>query len=140
MQSQSLGDTLKIGEEFGKQLKGGEVIELVGDIGAGKTTFVRGLAKGAQSQDHVSSPSFTISQVYKAPNFDIHHFDFYRLSDPGIMKQDIDEAVHDNSNVSIVEWAEIIEDVLPEDRFVINLRFQEDESRSISITFPEVKE
>lgn len=140
MLSQSLDDTLLIGEKVGLQLKGGEVIELSGDVGSGKTVFVRGLAKGAGSKDNVSSPSFTISRVYKADGFDIHHFDFYRLADPGIMKADIAEAAEDETSVVAVEWSDVIEEVLPEDRIVVNFTSVDEESRKIAITFPEEKD
>ena len=109
-------------------------------MGSGKTVFVRGLAKGAGSKDNVSSPSFTISRVYKADGFDIHHFDFYRLADPGIMKADIAEAAEDETSVVAVEWSDVIEEVLPEDRIVVNFTSVDEESRKIAITFPEEKD
>jgi tRNA threonylcarbamoyladenosine biosynthesis protein TsaE len=135
--SRNLEDTLKVGEKIGEQLSGGEVIELVGDVGAGKTVFVRGVAKGAGSQDSVSSPSFTISRVYKCPNFNIHHFDFYRLTDPGIMKSDIEEVAGDSDAVVMVEWSDIVERVLPKNRLVVTISAIDENARKISILFPE---
>jgi len=136
VKSQSLDDTLKIGEKLGEQLKGGEVIELIGDVGSGKTVLTRGLAKGAGSADNVASPSFTISRVYKTDNFDIHHFDFYRLGDPGLMKQDIAEAAQDNNSVVVVEWSDIVEEVLPANRYIVKLEQAGEDERNIAITFP----
>lgn len=89
------------------------MIELRSDLGGGKTTFVGGLAKGAGSATRVSSPSFTLSRVYSTKNFDIHHFDFHRLDDAGILADQLAEAVGDQRNVVIVEWADIVGDVLP---------------------------
>lgn len=102
-------------------LKGGEVIELVSDLGGGKTTFVRGLARGASSSDAVASPTFTISKVYEAPAFQIHHFDFYRLQDAGIVADELAEVIEDPSIVTVVEWADIVQDVLPEDRLTVTI-------------------
>ncbi|MBX4191001.1 tRNA (adenosine(37)-N6)-threonylcarbamoyltransferase complex ATPase subunit type 1 TsaE, partial [Candidatus Saccharibacteria bacterium] len=80
--STSSAETESIGSLIGASLKGGEVIELRSDLGGGKTTFVRGLAAGAGSKANVTSPTFTLSRLYPAKNFSIHHFDFYRLNDP----------------------------------------------------------
>src|SRR6185436_20817876 len=87
-------ETESLGEKVGRNLKGGEVIVLSSDLGGGKTTFVRGLARGADSADHVSSPTFTLSKVYQLQNDtkastdsntktlrEIQHFDFYRLDE-----------------------------------------------------------
>src|SRR5437764_11905760 len=87
--------TMRLGERIGKRLKGGETIELVSDLGGGKTTFVRGLAKGMGTSDKVASPSFTISREYKAGDLTMCHFDFYRLSEPGIMASEVAELVSD---------------------------------------------
>ena len=87
--SGSLADTLALAEKIGRRVKGGETIELVSDLGGGKTAFVSGLAKGMGSRDSVSSPSFTLSNVYQADNISLHHFDFYRLSDPGILRDEL---------------------------------------------------
>jgi tRNA threonylcarbamoyladenosine biosynthesis protein TsaE len=111
-------DTEKLGELLGNNLAGGEVIELRSDLGGGKTTFVRGLARGAGSRDRVSSPTFTLNRVYKVKNFDIYHFDFYRLDDAGILREQLAEAISDR-RVVIVEWSDIVQDVLPDDRLVI---------------------
>lgn len=123
---------------LGSQLKGGEVIELRSDLGGGKTTFVRGLARGAGSHDRTSSPTFTLSRIYKAKNFEIHHFDFYRLADPGILKDQLAEAIG-NNNVVVVEWAGIVEDVLPRERLAIEFKPtpKSSEERQITISYPE---
>jgi tRNA threonylcarbamoyladenosine biosynthesis protein TsaE len=115
-------------------LKGGEVIELASDLGGGKTTFVRGLARGARSDDRVASPTFTISKVYKTAKFDIHHFDFYRLNEPGIVADELAEVVADPQVVVVVEWGEIVQHVLPEKRLTIRLAQTPTGERQITIS------
>lgn len=108
-------------ERIGRRLKGGEVIDLASDLGGGKTTFVRGLARGASSSDVVGSPTFTLSKVYKAARLTIHHFDFYRLQAAGIMRDELAELIGDPSSVVVVEWSDIMQDVLPERRLTITI-------------------
>ena len=106
----------ELGRDIGRQLKGGEVIELVGDVGAGKTTLVKGIATGLGVEEDVQSPSFTISRTYQTARLDLllAHYDFYRLHDPGIMASELGEVVNDKGVVTVVEWAEIVNDVLPD--------------------------
>lgn len=104
---------------MGKALRGGEVIELVSDLGGGKTTFVRGLARGADSKDKVASPTFTISKVYQTDKFEIHHFDFYRLHEAGIVADELSEVIGDPKVVVVIEWAEVVHHVLPDKRLTI---------------------
>jgi tRNA threonylcarbamoyladenosine biosynthesis protein TsaE len=118
---------------MGRALKGGEVIELASDLGGGKTTFVRGLARGAGSKDKVASPTFTISKVYQTDTFEIDHFDFYRLSDPGIVADELAEVVGDPQMVVVVEWADVVLDVLPGKR--LQLRFEQTPTGSRKLTF-----
>jgi len=113
-------DTERLGESLGKLLKGGEVIELRSDLGGGKTTLVRGLARGAGSQDNVASPTFTLNRQYGAKGFLINHFDFYRLDEPGIMADQLAE-LFDSDNVTVVEWSDVVEDILPEERLSIDI-------------------
>lgn len=125
----SADDTEQLGEDIGRCLKGGEVIELRSDLGGGKTTFVRGLARGAGSRDHVASPTFTLSKVYKTPKFDIHHFDFYRLNEAGLMEHELHDLLGDPKIVTIIEWGEIVQHVLPERRLTIEISQTDDDGR-----------
>ena len=136
--STSSADTERLGELLGSQLSGGEVIELRADLGGGKTTFVIGLARGAGSTDRVSSPTFTLSRIYKAKDFEIHHFDFYRLNDPGILRDQLAESLRSEQVVSIIEWADIVKDVLPSDRLSIEFKptANSSEERQITISYP----
>lgn len=134
--STSSGQTEALAEKIGQALKGGEVIELASDLGGGKTTFVRGLARGAGSKDKVASPTFTISKEYRAPHFAIHHFDFYRLSDAGIVADELAEVVGDNQAVVVVEWAEVVKHVLPEKRLDITIEQTPTGSRRLTFRAP----
>lgn len=129
--------TEQLGERIGRQLKGGETIELVSDLGGGKTTFARGLARGSGSSDKVASPTFTISKVYDAAHFQIHHFDFYRLSEPGIIADELAEVTGDDRAVTLVEWADVVQHILPEERFTITIRQTPEGNRQISCSYPE---
>lgn len=122
------------GEKIGQQVTGGTVIELVGDVGAGKTTFVRGLAEGMGVTETVASPSFTINRVYDAADGRrLMHYDFYRLHDPGIMTAELSETLSDPSAVIVIEWAESIRNVLTEDRLTMVITSPTESSRHISL-------
>lgn len=133
LNTDSADATEKLGEDIGRRLKGGEVIELRSDLGGGKTTFVRGLARGAGSPDHVSSPTFTLSKVYKSPKFEIHHFDFYRLNEPGIMEHELHDLLGDSGVVIIIEWGEIVQHVLPKCRLTIEINQTDNDGREFYI-------
>jgi tRNA threonylcarbamoyladenosine biosynthesis protein TsaE len=128
--------TEQLAEKLGRALKGGEVIELVSDLGGGKTTFVRGLARGAGSKDSVSSPTFTISKVYDAQRFQIHHFDFYRLHEAGVVADEIAEVAHDPAIVTVVEWGDIVQHVLPTDRLTVRIAQTPEGSRELVFNVP----
>lgn len=112
------------------------VIELIGDVGAGKTTFVRGLAKGLGIKSPITSPSFTISKSYALPNNKGHliHYDFYRLSDPGLMIEDLTENLQNPSNIIVIEWGKSIVDFLPDDRITIRINYSENNTREVTIS------
>lgn len=117
---------------IGERLKGGEVIELTGDVGSGKTTFTKGLALGLGVRDDVQSPSFTISRVYEARSgLTLAHYDFYRLPDAGIMSYDIAESTKDTKTITVVEWGETVGDVLPQDRSLISFRYGKTDDQRI---------
>ena len=130
-------ETERLGEKIGKRLRGGEVIELSSDLGGGKTTFVRGLARGAGSKDNISSPSFTIKNVYSAPRYEIWHFDFYRLNQAGMVGYELEDALGDSKIVTVIEWAKDASKVLPEDRLKIQFTPSPDESRELTIRWRE---
>ncbi len=132
---QTTEDTKALAFKIGRVLKGGEVIELLSDLGGGKTTFVKGLAKGMGIDSVVQSPTFALSQIYKATNGrELHHFDFYRLTEPGIMAAEFAESLDQSNAVTVVEWGEMVHNILPKDRITVSLSVPgDDEIRKISI-------
>ena len=125
-------EMLDFGADFAKSLNN-QVIELLGDIGAGKTTFTRGLAQGLGIKEPITSPSFTISKSYALPNSNgrLIHYDFYRLPDPGLMLDDLQENLNNPENVIIVEWGESVANILPENRTKIEIKYNDDNSREV---------
>ena len=112
------------------------VIEMIGDVGAGKTTLTRGLAEGLGVKEAVTSPSFTISKAYALPTGgQLVHYDFYRLGDPGLMAGDLAECISEPSNVVVVEWGESVADLLPEQRVVVKLDYNDDGSRDVKVDY-----
>lgn len=127
----------QFGEKLGAQLRGGEVFELIGDVGAGKTTFTRGLAKGLGVSEQVQSPTFTISREYDGrDNLTLVHYDFYRLNEAGIMAEELAETVANRQNVTVIEWSGVASDSLPRERVVLRiLPVAEDENaREVQIS------
>ena len=121
----------QLGEAIGRSVSGGEVLELVGDIGAGKTTLTKGIARALGINEPVQSPTFTISRVYDSPKgLRLAHYDFYRLSEAGIMGDEIREAMDDDS-VVVVEWAGAVDGDLPEDRLVVKITATSEEERLV---------
>jgi tRNA threonylcarbamoyladenosine biosynthesis protein TsaE len=147
--------TEALAEKIGQALKGGEVIELVSDLGGGKTTFVRGLARGFGSRDRVASPTFTVSRVYESerrrsgevngmvnPNnsarpLEMHHFDFYRLHEPGIIAEELAEIQGDPDIVVVVEWAAIVQNVLPVRRLTVTIEQTANGTRALRFRCPQ---
>lgn len=121
----------QLGEAIGRSVSGGEVLELVGDIGAGKTTLTKGIARALGINEPVQSPTFTISRVYNSPKgLRLAHYDFYRLGEAGIMGDEIREAMDDDS-VVVVEWAGAVDDALPKDRLVVKITTISEEERLV---------
>lgn len=137
IETKSSEDTEKLGAKIGRKLKGGETIELISDLGGGKTTLVRGLVSGVGSDDLVSSPTFTISNLYKTKSLEIHHFDFYRLSEAGLMEYDMEEELDQPDSVVVIEWSDVVAHVLPENRLTIKIESKAHEGRTITLTYPD---
>ncbi|MDD6214643.1 MAG: tRNA (adenosine(37)-N6)-threonylcarbamoyltransferase complex ATPase subunit type 1 TsaE [Firmicutes bacterium] len=118
--SNSARETINIAKAFAKELKAGDVICLDGDLGAGKTAFVQGLAKGLCIDEYISSPTFTIVNCYEG-RLPLYHFDVYRISDSDEMYEvGFDEYVYGNG-VAVIEWSQLISDILPEKRFDVTI-------------------
>ena len=129
-------DTEKIAEQIGNALRGGEIIELIGDLGSGKTTFVRGLARGMGSTDNVASPTFTINRIYQSEKLTLNHFDFYRLDEPGLMANELSELINDPSSVLAIEWPGITERLLPDIRLAVKFFTKAENIRELEISYP----
>jgi len=132
-------DMKAFGARLGARLRGGEMIELIGDVGAGKTTLTKGIAEGLAVNEDVQSPTFTINRTYTARDgLELHHYDFYRLNDAGVVGYELAESVTDTHAVTIVEWGETVHDVLPESRIIITIVYRANESRELTMSVPSV--
>lgn len=133
MKIKSEQEMIDAGRTFAEEANG--VVELVGDVGVGKTTFVRGLAEGLGIKEPITSPSFTISKSYACPDGrTLIHYDFYRLNDPGIMSEDLMDNLKNSDNVIIIEWSDSVKDILPEKHTIINIKYNDDGSRELEIS------
>lgn len=135
-------ETKALAEVIGRAVQGGDVFAFHSDLGGGKTTFVKGLAKGMGSTDTIQSPTFTISQIHKAERgLELHHFDFYRISnDPGIVRAELAETLTQPNAVTCIEWGDSVHDVIPDRRIDVKLTTPHEEDRVISFTIPEAAE
>ena len=107
-------ETFDIGVRLGQEAKAGEVITLYADLGCGKTVLAQGIAKGLGIDEYVNSPTFTIVQIYEGGRLPFYHFDVYRIEDPEEMQEvGFDDYIF-GQGVCMIEWAELIEDILPD--------------------------
>ena len=107
-------ETYELGYKLGKEATPGKVFTLIGDLGVGKTVFTKGLAAGLEIEEPISSPTFTIVQVYEEGRLPFYHFDVYRIGDV----EEMDEIGYEDyifgEGVSLIEWANLIEEILPD--------------------------
>ena len=115
-------ETAGIGIRIGKAAVPGDVIAFYGDLGAGKTVMVKGIAKGLEIDEMITSPTFTIMQEYDDGRIPLYHFDVYRIDDPDMMEETGFFDVLYGDGITVIEWAEQIEELLPENttRITIN--------------------
>lgn len=125
-------ETESIGEIFAKTLSGGTVVAMYGDLGAGKTAFVRGMAKGMGLDCRVSSPTFTIVNEYLGER-ELIHFDMYRLSDADELFDIGWEDYLNRGAVCAVEWSENVEDAFFGDEIIVRIEKLDDSTRKITI-------
>ena len=136
---------IKLGEKIGREILRQNhfplSIELIGDVGAGKTTLVKGIARGLNITEDITSPSFTISKIYQAPaqaqsqaknQIKLVHYDFYRLPDPGLMAEDLAENLADKNTLTIIEWADSVADLLPENHQTYRIYYNDDGTRTVT--------
>ncbi|ACX51319.1 protein of unknown function UPF0079 [Ammonifex degensii KC4] len=134
LKSRSPEETQAIGEKLGGILRPGDIVALEGELGAGKTCFVRGLARALGVREPVASPSFVLVREYRGERFLLYHFDAYRLEDPRAF-WDLGVEEYFASGISVIEWAEKVAAVLPEERLEVRLEYVPDnpEARFIEI-------
>lgn len=118
--SNSVDETKKIAAELAKKLSAGDVLCMYGDLGAGKTAFVQGLAAGLGITEPITSPTFTIVNEYYG-SLPLYHFDVYRISDSDEMYEVGYEEYIYGDGVSVIEWAELIDDILPKKRYNVTI-------------------
>lgn len=108
-------ETFALGEKIGKEAKAGQIYTLSGDLGVGKTVFTQGVAKGLGIEEPVNSPTFTIVQIYEEGRLPFYHFDVYRIGDVEEMDEIGYEDCFYGQGVCMIEWAELVEEILPTD-------------------------
>ena len=123
-------DTLALGRALGEKAKAGEVYALVGDLGVGKTVFAKGFAEGLGITEPVSSPTFTILQIYETGRLPLYHFDIYRIEEPEEMDEIGYEEFFFGSGVCLVEWADILPEIMPGE--TVWIRIEKDPERGFS--------
>jgi len=125
-------EMIRFGEQIARSISVPACIELIGDVGTGKTTITKGIAKGLGVEDEITSPSFMISKQYAFSDGKLVHYDFYRLADPGIMSEDLAENLADKKTVTIVEWGDSVSELLPEGHKKFYIKLLDDGSREVS--------
>lgn len=115
LESRSAADTFAYGKALGEKAVPGEIYTLVGDLGVGKTVFTQGFAAGLGIAEPVNSPTFTILQSYEEGRIPLHHFDVYRIGDVEEMEEIGYEDCFYGEGVCLIEWADLIREILPED-------------------------
>lgn len=117
----SAEETLELGKKIGSQAKPGEIYTLNGDLGVGKTVFAQGLAQGLGITEPISSPTFTIVQIYEKGRMPLYHFDVYRIGDVEEMEEIGYEDCFYGKGVCLIEWAELIGEIIPEEAIPVRI-------------------
>ena len=121
IETRSPEETFALGEKLGREAKPGQIYTLNGDLGTGKTVFTQGFASGLGITEPVNSPTFTILQVYEEGRMPFYHFDVYRIGDVEEMNEIGYEDCFYGEGVCLIEWAELIEEILPENVIVVTI-------------------
>lgn len=130
----------KLAVFLGKNLKKGEIIALIGDLGTGKTSFVQKFAKALGVEENVKSPTFNYVLEYHSGRVPFYHFDVYRISEPMEIYELGYEEYMDGEGIAIIEWANLIESELPQEYIEINLYHYTEDTRQIEIKYVGNKE
>lgn len=121
IETRSAEETFALGESMGRQAEPGQIYTLEGDLGVGKTVFTQGLAKGLGIKEAVNSPTFTIVQVYEEGRLPFYHFDVYRIGDVEEMDEIGYEDYFFGEGVCLIEWANLIRELIPENAIPIKI-------------------
>lgn len=121
IETRSPEETFALGEKLGREAKSGQIYTLNGDLGTGKTVFTQGFAAGLGITEPVNSPTFTILQIYEEGRMPFYHFDVYRIGDVEEMDEIGYEDCFYGEGVCLIEWAELIEEILPENVIVVTI-------------------
>ena len=129
IETNSSQETFEFGKRIGENAQSGQVYTLIGDLGVGKTVFTQGVAKGLGIEGPVNSPTFTILQVYEGGRIPFYHFDVYRIGDVSEMDEIGYEDCFYGNGISLVEWANLVEEILPE--HYTEIRIEKDLSKGL---------
>lgn len=120
-------DTRNLGHEIADALEPGDVVALIGDLGTGKTALTKYIAEGLGITEEINSPTFTIVKEYRSGRLPLYHFDVYRLGSGEELLDIGAEEMLEGDGVCVIEWADIVADVLPDDAFAVCLEYGENE-------------
>jgi len=126
------GELEALAEKFGELAEGGDIVCLTGDLGAGKTTFTKAFALGMNIEEHITSPTFTIIQEYDG-KLPLYHFDVYRIDDPLELEEIGYEEYFFGKGVTIIEWADMIKELIPEESLWIEILRESPITRKVII-------
>ena len=126
-ESHSDRETENIGIEFSKRLQPRDIVACYGDLGTGKTRFIKGICKGLGISEHIASPSFSIVNEYNIDDLKIYHFDFYRVNSLDEIREIGFEEYLNSNGISLIEWADKVQKYLPPHRYDVHLDFGNDE-------------
>ena len=121
-------DTRSLGLEIADALEPGDVVALTGDLGTGKTALTKYIAEGLGVKEDISSPTFTIIKEYKSGRLPLYHFDVYRLGSGDELLDTGAEELLDGDGACVIEWADIVADVLPADSLIVSLNYGDSEN------------
>lgn len=124
-------ETKEFGRTLGAEAQAGSVIALIGDLGTGKTTLTKAIAEGLGVKDVITSPTFNIVKQYESGRLPLYHFDVYRIGDIDEMYELGYEEYFYGNGVCVIEWADIIEELIPQDAVIIEIEYGEKEGERI---------
>jgi len=124
-------ETRRFGLDFARRLKAGDIVALIGDLGTGKTTLTRYIAEGLGVTDRITSPTFTIVSEYHTGRLPLYHFDVYRLESSEELFETGAEEYFDAGGVCIIEWADQIAEILPDETICIFIEYGEKEGERV---------